>query len=124
VKESAASSPRAEESPELDILFPCPDECGAILPLHELDVCRLPSSSSFSSAGASARTHPRVGGGQEHMLTCPAELPCPNGCFAQLKKRDVEAHLGSECPLTFIHCRFGCEDQVRSSRSRLTTRSN
>lgn len=85
VKESAASSPRAEESPELDILFPCPDECGAILPLHELD---------------------------EHMLTCPAELPCPNGCFAQLKKRDVEAHLGSECPLTFIHCRFGCEDQM------------
>lgn len=85
VKESAAASSQAEESPELDILFPCPDECGTVLPLHELD---------------------------EHMQTCPAELPCPNGCFAQLKKRDVEAHLESECPLTFIHCRFGCEEQM------------
>lgn len=77
---------QSEEVEEEDKRIPCPDSCGAMLEQEELE---------------------------GHMSVCTADLPCPNGCFAQLKRREVQQHLGNDCPLTFITCKYSCEEQVR-----------
>jgi len=49
---------------------------------------------------------------EDHQATCFVEILCPNGCYAQLNKKEVMHHLGNDCPLGFIPCRFGCEEKV------------
>jgi len=67
-----------------NLTFSCPQGCGAILPMADLD---------------------------EHLHECSAEVSCPNGCFAQVMQKDLATHLQNSCPLTFINCGYGCEEQ-------------
>jgi len=50
---------------------------------------------------------------ERHLETCmEVVIPCPQGCFAQIKKKDKDDHLKTECPLTLVPCKFGCEEQL------------
>jgi len=66
------------------LTFPCPQGCGALVPIADLE---------------------------EHLHECSAEVSCPNGCFAQVMQKDLATHLQNTCPLTFINCGYGCEEQ-------------
>jgi len=67
-----------------NLTFTCPQGCGAIVPIADLE---------------------------DHLHDCSAEVSCPNGCFTQVLQKDLSTHLQNTCPLTFINCGYGCEEQ-------------
>jgi len=60
---------------------------------------------------------------KDHQATCFVEILCPNGCYAQLNKKEVMHHLGNDCPLGFIPCRFGCEEKVSRKEQLIVSNS-
>ena len=45
-----------------------------------------------------------------HMPVCPSEpIPCPKKCGKFLPRKNLDKHLGSDCPLQEVECLFGCE---------------
>ena len=53
----------------------------------------------------------------QHFKECPEfQLLCPNNCAANLKRKQIESHVETDCPNTVVECRyerFGCKQVVK-----------
>ena len=99
-----------------EFVIHCPDQCEAIFKRSELDnhkrECQL-LRVNCEYCGMEVKYREL----ESHYEDCQdIQIECPNECLSNLKRREIEVHLRTDCPNSIVNCpfmKFGCQDEFK-----------
>ena len=94
----------------------CNNACDVILPRSELDLHLIHSCVNRQFLCERCNEYFIYTEVTKHYLMClEYQVPCPNNCNTNLKRKQLDTHLELECPNIVVECpykKFGCEQEV------------